>query len=1641
MKKLFFTIIWLITLVSQAQSPQLLKDINTTHSGDGQPLETVTFGSYVYFIKDDGINGSEVWRTDGSTTEVFTDIDNDVNGDPYSLTVWNGKLYFSTSIMGVWESDGTIPGTTSFTSATGDIIPANTVLYLANESSKTLYVTDPSVGGELALYTLNFGSSLRQYTVLGDGIFFVDNVPDSGNEVVYSDGTVAGTLIIDIYPGADGSWPGAFTAYDGKMYFYALKETPPFGTNNNGTGGKALYESDGSVIGTTELVDFGVFSGLSSRISSSIEMTVFNNELYYYDVTGPTNTYDNTELYTFDGTSHTLLHTFVNPNMVDIFKNVRGYKEIGGTLYLNATDNQISGQPRQTDGSTVSVSSLDLDGVTEYEILGSNVLYANATTEKLFSSDLAGNVTEIIDHASTFNSAPSDFSILGSELFYIGSDDVEGIQLWKTDGTNVGTSRVTTSGFVSNQGSNPTEFTVLGSNLLFNATSGANTNVYTTDGTEANTMVGVADMTINEGGVEFNGEYYFSLGTNFNDKLLKTDGATITEIQTFEKTISHLTVAGGKLYFVTNTAAEGTELWVTDGTVDNGAALDLATGGTFSTFPEDLMVVNGELYFTGIDVAGNGTRSLMKSDGTLAGTEVVNGNAYDIEEVAVAGDNIYIVKDDIIIGKELILYNVISEGLIQYDIFDNGSTPNGGSNPKLLTTIGDKMYFFYQFDGSSNLVLAYVDGTNADPVVIRSFGNATYGTVAKTSTFLTFFISTSGGGSRYVVDASNDAIWEASFNVGNNSKLSIDNILYFVSTSDVNQLYETDGTDEGTMQVQSIAINNSVYDLTNFNDDLYFVSDINDLGKEVYSYRSSNQGFSIANPSSMNIAYVVDDPSDLLIDWVSGGGDKRILLASQSGNFSFPEDGVTYTANEAYGGSEISAGSGTYVIANGDLTITDGNSFTPGQTYHFLLIEYNEDTPGDTKYDRLGGVTASIDLPKASQTITFENPGDVLGTDSPYPLGATTTSGLSISYAVNSGPAVLSGGTSLVFTSTGTVTVTASQAGNAEYEAAEDVQVIFDVVKDDQVLTFNPPANLTYPAENVSLSASSSSGLSVDIELLSGPASLNGTDLSVTGAGDIVLRASNGGNDFYNEVSQEETIVVAKGDHTLTINAIADKEYGSIFILGVGPGSDITSSAPAGDPTGLYDINIVSGPATANNESSLQEVTITGVGTVTFEVVNLGNDNWNAAPTVQGTFEAIKASQTVTESVPDEYKFSTEVVDFSTLVTSSTGLPVSLVITDGPGFFSGTNLNEYNFSATGLVTVSAFATSNENYEASPSIEIVFDVLKGDQTVTWNGFTEISTQLPSEVTYSPDGFTMDAEASSGLGLNYAITSGSGAGTISGDKLSITSSGSFNLVAEQTGDENWNAASSEYFVTVNKSEQTISFDPIEDKIRDEVGFSYTAPVSTSGLEVTVVSGTGRTSYDGTTVTFNETASGLEELRFIQSGDENYLPAEQIVSFCISAPSPVLSIVSQSSTEVALASDNAFDDHEYFLNGSSIGVFGSSVTFSEEGIYTAVALATDGCPSSAMSNEVTYEVVLGLERDEQIKVYPNPTTDWLSFSIEHPVKVRVLSMSGKSVYYSNHVSHKVDLSELRGGQYIIQIFDNDDKLLATQKIIKVN
>jgi hypothetical protein len=106
--------------------------------------------------------------------------------------------------------------------------------------------------------------------------------------------------------------------------------------------------------------------------------------------------------------------------------------------------------------------------------------------------------------------------------------------------------------------------------------------------------------------------------------------------------------------------------------------------------------------------------------------------------------------------------------------------------------------------------------------------------------------------------------------------------------------------------------------------------------------------------------------------------------------------------------------------------------------------------PGNSNYNAAATEQQSFTVNKIPQTITFGALSQQKSGDAPFPLTATTDSGLPVMFSV-SGPAILSGNI-LTLSGWGGVTVTASQPGNNYYAAAPNVVRRFFVSPPDNTI-------------------------------------------------------------------------------------------------------------------------------------------------------------------------------------------------------------------------------------------------------------------------------------------------------------------------------------------------------------------------------------------------------------------------------------------------------------------------------------------------------------------------------------------------------------------------------------------------------------
>ncbi len=223
-------------------------------------------------------------------------------------------------------------------------------------------------------------------------------------------------------------------------------------------------------------------------------------------------------------------------------------------------------------------------------------------------------------------------------------------------------------------------------------------------------------------------------------------------------------------------------------------------------------------------------------------------------------------------------------------------------------------------------------------------------------------------------------------------------------------------------------------------------------------------------------------------------------------------------------------------------------------------------------------VNGTLTVTPAADTITFPPiPVVPLGVR-PFTLNATGGGSTSpVVYTVLFGPGSVNGST-LTVTALGSVLIEASQAGDANYTAAAPVFRTVQVEK-PQTIKFTPPTSpVSFGVKPITLSASASSALPVTFRVISGPGTITVNkglvNLTVTGAGSIVIEADQAGNSTYAAATAvERTIVVNPANQTITFNQPAAVTYGvgtvklSATASSAAQSASPSSAAPARGPS------------------------------------------------------------------------------------------------------------------------------------------------------------------------------------------------------------------------------------------------------------------------------------------------------------------------------------------------------------------------------------------------------------------------------------------------------------------------------------------
>jgi spore germination protein GerM len=460
----------------------------------------------------------------------------------------------------------------------------------------------------------------------------------------------------------------------------------------------------------------------------------------------------------------------------------------------------------------------------------------------------------------------------------------------------------------------------------------------------------------------------------------------------------------------------------------------------------------------------------------------------------------------------------------------------------------------------------------------------------------------------------------------------------------------------------------------------------------------------------------------------------NLTLSSGSLNPNFSSATTTYTTSVINPISAITL-TPTRVQANATIAVrVNGGSYTSvtsGGPSSSLALNVGSNMV-DVLVTAQDGLTqktytATVTRAKAPQTITFASIPDQLTTDVLNLTASGGGSGNPVTFTLTAGPASLVDNV-LTFTTSGSVTITASQAGNANYLDAPNVVRTFTVSKATAPIAFSQtvqlangtPRPVTVSTTPVGLSAVLSYAGAPSAPILpgafeviatiqdliyQGTASTSLTVLGLTGSDFGRVTMGKVGAQTYSLSNPGLTAVALSGNPLVKILG----EHASDFEVSVPPAQEIP-------PGGSVSFEIRFAPTQLGERQALVQLAFAspGNGPIDFPISGFG-----ALATLK--------PQTLTFNLPASLHLSEG--PLSLTASASSGLPVSFALISGPAVLQG---NALTFSGPGIVQIEARQDGEGNYAAARPVRRSLTVKANPSGLTLSNLTQTYDGTPRPI---------------------------------------------------------------------------------------------------------------------------------------------------------------------------------------------------------------------------------------------------------------------------------------------------------------------
>ncbi|MBK6995131.1 MAG: T9SS type A sorting domain-containing protein [Lewinellaceae bacterium] len=362
-------------------------------------------------------------------------------------------------------------------------------------------------------------------------------------------------------------------------------------------------------------------------------------------------------------------------------------------------------------------NTLFLSGISPTSPMGNQLLKTDGITVLI--------VKDLEFLGETAGSLPANFTNVNGSLFFSGQNSAaSGRQIWKSNGTDVGTIQMTNTVFGFSVGEmdhvNGTVFFAgvvnepiqnSAGHKLFRLNSPNNVTEFNTAGT--------GNLTA------FENQMVFTQGGQFQTELSRANvvGNGITTLQIYSSSghPANLTVANATLFFVAGTAANGRELWKFKA---NSASMvqDFIVGATDASIT-NLCARGSDVFFASNGTGGNELRMSKGTPNAIATVRNIGQAGSFPKEFVKMGNFTFFSADDGVSGRELWKTDGTIGNAVRVADLIPGTTGSNPTNLIVITNGAVQTLFFEAKTAINGRELFKLENTaGAVPICISNIG-------------------------------------------------------------------------------------------------------------------------------------------------------------------------------------------------------------------------------------------------------------------------------------------------------------------------------------------------------------------------------------------------------------------------------------------------------------------------------------------------------------------------------------------------------------------------------------------------------------------------------------------------------------------------------------------------------------------------------------------------------------------------------------------------------------------------------------------------------------------------------------------------------------------------------------------------------